>query len=85
MAKIDRLGWAAGMSFISYGVRIGLRVNDATILNDLIARLPPGAKPSPARVVDHLYSLTGFTNGSSGKVRRFNLGYWNLVRFARSR
>ncbi len=85
MAKIDRLGWAEGMSFNSYGVRIGLRVNDAAILDQLIARLPPGATPSPARVVDHLYSLTGFSNSSNGKVRRFNLGYWNLTRFARSR
>ena len=85
MAKIDRLGWADGMSFTSYGVRIGLRVNDAAIMKDLIARLPPGAKPSAVRIVDHLYSLTGFANGANGKVRRFNLGYWNLVRFARSR
>lgn len=85
MAKIDRLGWADGMSFTSYGVRIGLRVNDAAILKELIARLPPGAKPSPVQVVDHLYSLTGFVDGSNGRVRRFNLGYWNLVRFARQR
>src|SRR5258708_802949 len=85
MAKIDRLGWADGRSFTSYGVRVGLRVNNAAILDDLIARLPPGAKPSPARVVDHLYSLTGFANDTKSKVRRFNLGYWNLVRFTRSR
>jgi len=85
MAKIDRLGWADGLSFISYGVRVGLRVNDPNILDQIVARLPPGAKPSPVRVVDHLYSLTGFTNGAKGKILRFNLGYWNLVRFARSR
>lgn len=85
MAKIDRLGWADGMSFTSYGVRVGLRVNDRAILRELVARLPPGATPSTARVVDHLYSLTGFINSSNGKVRRFNLGYWNLIRFARSR
>ena len=85
MAKIDRLGWADGLSFTSYGVKVGLRVNDAAILDQVVARLPPGAKPCAARVVDHLYSLTGFTNGPNGKVRRFNLGYWNLVRFARSR
>jgi len=36
-------------------------------------------------VVNHLYSLTGFTNNSNGKIRRFNLGYWNLARFARTR
>ena len=85
MAKIDRLGWADGMSFTAYGVRVGLRVNDAAILNELITRLPPGAKPSPVRVVDHLYSLTGFADTANGRVRRFNLGYWNLVRFARLR
>jgi len=85
MAKIDRLGWADGLSFSSYGVRVGLRVNDPAIMDQIVARLPPGAKPSSIRVVDHLYSLTGFTNGVNGKIRRFNLGYWNLVRFARSR
>jgi hypothetical protein len=85
MAKIDRLGWADGLSFISYGVRVGLRVNDASILDQIIARLPPGTKPSSIRVVDHLYSLAGYANGTNSRIRRFNLGYWNLVRFARSR
>lgn len=85
MAKIDRLGWANGLSFTAYGVRVGLRVNDSAILDQIVARLPPGSKPSPIQVVDHLYSLTGFPKSANGKVRRFNLGYWNLVRFARSR
>src|SRR6185436_9805672 len=26
-----------------------------------------------------------FTNGSGGRLTRFNLGYWNLMRFARTR
>jgi len=85
MAKLDRLGWAEGMSFTAYGVRIGLRVNDSAMMDELSARLPPGSKPSSAQRVDHLYSLTGFPRNSNGKVRRFNLGYWNLTRFARSR
>ena len=85
MAKLDRLGWADGMSFSAYGVRVGLRVNDQAILKRLISRLPPGSKPSDARVVNHLYSLTGFAKRSNGKIRRFNLGYWNLARFARTR
>ena len=85
MARLDRLGWADGMSFNSYGVRVGLRVNDNAILKRLMTRLPPGFKPSGARVVNHLYSLTGFANESNGKIRRFNLGYWNLARFARTR
>ena len=85
MAKLDRLGWADGMSFRAYGVRIGVRVNDAAILRELIARLPPGSRPSSVQRVDHLYSLTGFPTNANGKVRRFNLGYWNLLRFSRSR
>jgi len=31
MDKIDRLGWADGMSFTCYGVRVGVRVNDSAI------------------------------------------------------
>jgi hypothetical protein len=85
MAKIDRLGWADGMSFKAYGVQIGVRVNEPSILNDLVDRLPPGSKPSSALTVDHLYSITGFPTNSNGSIRRFNLGYWNLIRFARSR
>src|ERR1043166_7488082 len=85
MAKLDRLGWADGKSFTAYGVRFGLRVNDKALLKLLAERLPPGAKPSPVRTVNHLYSLTGFPHGSNGRVRRFNLGYWNLAQFVRTR
>src|ERR1041385_6480031 len=85
MAKLDRLGWADGMSFTAYGVRFGVRVNDGAILPHLIARLPPGSKPSSVRSVDHLYSVTGFSSSADGRVRRFNLAYSNLTRFARTR
>jgi hypothetical protein len=85
MAKLDRLGWADGMSFTSHGVRLGLRVNDKAILAELVTRLPPDAKASPVSSVHHLYSVTGFANGAPARVRRFNLGYWNLARFARTR
>lgn len=85
MAKIDRLGWADGMSFTSYGVRIGVRVNDSAILDDVIARLPPGSKPASFAVVDHLYSIIGSKSKPDSRVRRFSLGYWNLLRIARTR
>ena len=85
MTKIDRLGWADGMSFNSYGVRVGLRVNDPAILPELIARLPPGSKPASFAIVDHLYSIIGNSAKPDSKVRRLNLGYWNLLRIARAR
>src|SRR3981081_1586869 len=85
MAKIDRLGWADGTSFTSYGVRVGVRVNNPAILKDLTARMPPGSKPASFAVVDHLYSIIGGRAKPESKVRRLSLGYWNLLRFARAR
>ncbi|HKR01453.1 MAG TPA: hypothetical protein VJT09_12320 [Pyrinomonadaceae bacterium] len=87
MEKIDRLGWAAGISFTSYGVRVGVRVNTPAALRLIESYFPPGWKPSPARVVERLYS---FVLGSDGTevprgVRRFNLLYRDLARLARTR
>ncbi len=85
MAKIDRLGWADGMSFSAYGVRVGVRVNEPAILRDVIARLPPGSKPASFRVVDHLYSIIFGEAKTDSKVRRLSLAYGNLLRIGRSR
>ena len=85
MAKIDRLGWADGMSFSAYGVRFGMRVNEPAILKDLIARLPPGSKPASFKLVDHLYSIIFGEAKTDSKVRRLSLAYLNLLRIGRSR
>src|SRR6266576_550620 len=85
MAKIDRLVWADGISFKAFGVHVGVRVNDKSILEQLLERIPPGSKTSAAQAVDHLYSVAGFPAAANGRIRRFNLGYWNLIRFARTR
>jgi hypothetical protein len=85
MAKIDRLVWADGMSFNSYGVRVGVRVKDSALMKDIIARLPPGSKRASFALVDHLYSIFGSRAQPDSKVHRFSIGYWNLVRFARAR
>ena len=85
MAKIDRLGWADGMSFSVYGVRVGVRVNEPVILRDVISRLPPGSKPASFQVVDHLYSIIFGEAKTDSRVRRLSLAYWNLLRIGRSR
>lgn len=46
-------------SFISYGVRIGIRVNEARVLERLPDYLPPGWEHSASPDVDQLYSLIG--------------------------
>ena len=83
MAKIDRLGWAAGTCFTSYGVRIGIRTNAPEVLRRLPAHLPPAWKPAASPLVDQLFSL--WVGGDPrGRVRRFNLLYWGNTRRARS-
>lgn len=84
MEKIDRLGWAAGFSFISYGRRIGIRSNDPAILGRLQRHLPPGWKPSSSPVVERLYSLIVGGPSSRPNVRRLNLLYGDTTRLARS-
>jgi hypothetical protein len=83
MRKVDRLGWADGICFTSYGARIGIRVNDPETLDSLADVLPPGAKPASSPVVDDLYSLR--VGKYSGKMilRPYHLlyaGSWQLSR-----
>ena len=83
MAKIDRLGWAAGTCVESYGVRLGIRTNVPEVLGRISALLPPGWKPSPSSVVHQLFSL--WVGGDPrGGVRRYSLLYWGAARRARS-
>jgi len=85
MQKVDRLGWAAGFSIKSYGVRIGIRSNDPSCLKRIRNHLPHGWELSSSPVVDRLYSLLiggGTRQGSN--VRRFNLLYGDHIRLARS-
>ncbi|MGH7394773.1 MAG: hypothetical protein ACREJF_04145, partial [Candidatus Methylomirabilales bacterium] len=84
MEKIDRLGWAAGMCLVAYGLRIGIRVNDPEVLVHLPDRLPPGWKPAPSPIVDHLYSLLVGGAGPRSTVRRFSLLYAGSARLART-
>jgi hypothetical protein len=65
-------------------VRIGVRVNDASVLERVAAHLPPRSKPSVSPTVDELCSvLVGGSTESPG-VRRYNLLYWGSGRIART-
>jgi hypothetical protein len=84
MDKIDRLGWAAGISFVSYGVRVGVRVNKPEILDRLVERFPPGWKPSRTLIVERLYSVIVGGAGIHHNVRRFNILYGNVEKLLRT-
>jgi hypothetical protein len=83
MDKIDRLGWAAGLTIRAYGVRIGIRVNDAAVLPRLEASLPPEWKPATSPAVDLLFSVFLGGAGPRRGVRRYNLLYGNAARLVR--
>ena len=84
MAKIDRLGWAAGFSFESFGVEVGVRLLHAEAADRVQAQLPPGWRRSRSAVVSRLYSVLLPPRTSSSNLRRFNLVYENAMRIART-
>jgi hypothetical protein len=84
MEKLDRLGWAAGLAVTAYGVSVGVRVSDSSVLQRVRALLPPGWKPARKPTVRRLYSLiVGGPTARSG-VRRFNLLYSDAARLLRT-
>lgn len=84
MQKVDRLGWAAGFSFKSYGVRIAIRCNEEQGLDQVWPFLPHQHDVVDLAVVDRLYSIIIGGQGPRANVRRFNLLYADHVRIARS-
>ncbi len=85
MEKIDRLGWAAGIAFVSYGLRIGIRVSSPEIMDRIAGLLPPHAKPARGPRVGCLYSLIVSGTKVGSNVRRFNILYADAVPLARTK
>lgn len=84
MEKIDRLVWAEGLSFISYGVRIGIRANKPGTLDKFLPALPPGWKPSSSPVVERLYSIIAGGQGPRPNIRLLNIVYSGALRLVRT-
>jgi hypothetical protein len=72
------------MSFIAYGTRFGVRVNDPAVLERIPERLPLGWKPDSSPSVDFLYSLLVGETSSRKGVRHYNLLYAGSGRLART-
>jgi hypothetical protein len=84
MMKLYRLGWAAGLSFVAYGLRVGIRVKNEADLESLPSVYPPAWQRADSPRVDLLYSLiVGGPRLRSG-VRRFHLLYRNSLQVART-
>lgn len=49
MDKIDCLGWAAGVAFVSYGLRVGIRVSSPEIMDRVPVPALPGGMQKGTR------------------------------------
>ena len=85
MDKIDRLGWAAGVAFVSYGLRVGIRVSSPEIMDRIAELLPPNAKEARGPRVGCLYSLIVSGTKVGSNTRRFNILYSDSVQLARTK
>jgi hypothetical protein len=81
---LDRLGWAAGFAFRSYGLRIGIRVSQPGFLETLSDTLPPVWDPAASPVVDSLYSLRLADSGARPGTRQYHLLYAGAGLLART-
>ena len=85
MKQLDRLGWAAGIAFVSYGLRIGIRVSSPEIMDRIEGVLPPHTKPARGSRVGCLYSLIVSGTKVGSNIRRFNILYADAVQLARTK
>ena len=84
MEKVDRLGWADGMAFRAFGVRIGIRVSEKGYIRQIKRVLPPGWEPLTTTRVEHLFSLRIGGTSPRSKIRRFHLLYLDSARISRT-
>ncbi len=84
MGKVDRLGWAEGIAFTSYGTRIGIRASGPITLPELISHIPPHSRLLKREVVDSLFSLIVVPSSDHSRIKRYNLLYYGASRSARS-
>ena len=85
MEKVDRLGWEFGFTLKSYGVKLGVRVNDPLALEQVHAYLPAGWQRANGAAVDRLYSIQVGGNSAHANGRRFSTVYADDLRIIRSR
>jgi hypothetical protein len=83
MEKVDRLGWAAGIAFQAFGLRIGLRVNDPSGLEPLLSRVPLSWTRLESAAVDRLYSVV-IPIAPRRNLRRFAVLYGDHARLIRT-
>jgi hypothetical protein len=67
--QLEQIDWQTKHSIIAYGVRVGVRVDDARITEKLTQHLPPGSEFGEFSDIGRVYSLTAEEDDSTGGLR----------------
>jgi len=82
--RLERVPWTAGVAFTAFGVKFGVRVTDASVLDDVRRALPHGVRLASHAVVDHLVSFVVGGQAPGARLRRLDLLYAAARRFMRT-
>lgn len=82
--NLNKLEWPAGFAFESYGVPIGIRVSDPSLLPRLRAVLPPDAEDCDVSVVERYLSVILGGRKPGSRSRAFHLVYVDHSLLSRS-
>lgn len=74
-SAVDPLGWTDKTAVSSFGVSVGLRTDDPSLLTALCQRLPPCAAIKPSASTDLEYSMYSRPVGSDGRVQPLYVGH----------
>ena len=85
MEELNRLGWAAGLSIVAFGVRFGIRSTSKKALERVIPHLPLGSKECASNKVELLYSLIPSRRRPGRKTRTRHRLYSGQYRLLGSR
>ena len=85
MGNLEKLSWIDAFAVSGYGVRVGVRVNDAALIGPLRERLPPGAKITSLGTVDRMLSVIKAPPAERRGIINYNLLYADHVVAGRSR
>ncbi len=84
MKKLDHLGWVVGLSFESFGLRIGIRANQTEVLEHAARYLLPHSVTFSASRVERLYSFRVAPPARRRGVRHYHCLFADEFLVARS-
>ncbi|MDC1446318.1 hypothetical protein N8366_09210 [Amylibacter sp.] len=82
--KLNNLEWVDAFAFVCHGVKIGIRVSDSEIAEDLKLRLPISSKLIECTECDAIFSIIKGGKVVGSGIRKFHMLYHNHTELNKS-